>query len=107
MYVYCKKVHFFRMAIMSISLTKKILFIYFVTIDPMTIPLLSLIVPPKWAIHCSNKKGVCPKDQTICHDKVICKSFLKQTLELFINLLSYLPRQVYPGKKIIKLCWHK
>ena len=57
-------------------------------------------------IYYANKRAVCPEKQTVCLDKLICKIFLKQTVDLFINLLSHLSEQEFPGvKSQVMLTW--
>ena len=57
-------------------------------------------------IYYSNKTAVCPDEQTVCPDKLICKNSIKQTVELFINLLSHLSGQEFPGvKSQVMLTW--
>ena len=57
-------------------------------------------------IYYSNKRAVCPDEQTVCPDKLICKNSVKQTVELFINLLSHVYGQESSGvKSQVMLTW--
>ena len=64
------------------------------------------IVFPGWEIYCPNRRAVCPEEQTIFLDKLVCRNFMRQTVRLFLGLWPYLP-QLNFLEQWVRSCCHR